>query len=139
MLPRQIVEKIERAREAQRGELVGMVYDLVYERLPTLADVYAAKHALEGKLARTPLVHSLSLSREMGFEAHLKLESLQPIGAFKVRGGVNLVSALTAEEKERGIIGASTGNHGQSLAYWRTGRGWRGRGASSRCRRGLTR
>jgi threonine dehydratase len=57
------------------------------------------------------------MSRELGFEAHLKLENLQPIGAFKVRGGVNLCSTLTEEERGRGIIGASTGNHGQSLAY----------------------
>jgi threonine dehydratase len=57
------------------------------------------------------------LSRELGFEAHLKLENLQPIGAFKVRGGVYLASTLSDEERARGIIGASTGNHGQSLAY----------------------
>jgi threonine dehydratase len=53
----------------------------------------------------------------MGFEAYLKLENLQPIGAFKVRGGVYLASTLSEEERARGIIGASTGNHGQSLAY----------------------
>jgi threonine dehydratase len=57
------------------------------------------------------------MSRELGFEAYLKLENLQPIGAFKVRGGVNLCASLTDEERKRGIIGASTGNHGQSLAY----------------------
>ena len=57
------------------------------------------------------------LSRELGFEAYLKLENLQPIGAFKVRGGVYLASTLSEEERARGIIGASTGNHGQSLAY----------------------
>jgi len=48
---------------------------------------------------------------------YLKLESATPIGAFKVRGGINLISQLTAEERERGVITASTGNHGQSVAY----------------------
>jgi threonine dehydratase len=94
-----------------------MIYDRVIERLPTLADVYRAKHVIEGKLPRTPLLQSPALSRELGFEAHVKLESLQPIGAFKVRGGVYLAASLTEDEKRRGIIGASTGNHGQSLAY----------------------
>ena len=72
---------------------------------------------LERYLPRTPLQHNLALSRELGCEAYVKLENLQPIGAFKVRGGVYLASTLSKEERERGIIGASTGNHGQSLAY----------------------
>jgi threonine dehydratase len=53
----------------------------------------------------------------LGFQLYLKLENCQPIGAFKVRGGLNLVSSLTAEERARGVITASTGNHGQSIAY----------------------
>jgi threonine dehydratase len=72
---------------------------------------------LENYLPRTPLQHNLTLSRELGCQAYLKLENLQPIGAFKVRGGVYLASTLSDEERRRGIIGASTGNHGQSLAY----------------------
>src|SRR5438067_1791893 len=52
-----------------------------------------------------------------GAEVFVKHENHQPVGAFKVRGGVNLVSQLSAEERERGVISASTGNHGQSLAY----------------------
>ena len=47
----------------------------------------------------------------------VKHENHQPVGAFKVRGGVNLVSQLTADERQRGVIAASTGNHGQSVAY----------------------
>ena len=62
-------------------------------------------------------MHSPYLSRMLGFEAHLKLENLQPIGAFKVRGGTYSAATLDAEQRTRGIIGASTGNHGQSLAY----------------------
>jgi threonine dehydratase len=68
-------------------------------------------------LPRTPLLFNRALSRELGCEAYLKLENLQPIGAFKVRGGVYLGSTLSDDERARGIIGASTGNHGQSLAY----------------------
>jgi len=62
-------------------------------------------------------VNSPSLSRRLGFEAYVKCENLQHIGAFKVRGGVHLVSRLSEEEKRRGVITASTGNHGQSIAY----------------------
>ncbi|MDP9180545.1 MAG: pyridoxal-phosphate dependent enzyme [Chloroflexota bacterium] len=57
------------------------------------------------------------MSRELGFEAYLKLENLQPIGAFKVRGGINLCASLTEDERARCIVSASTGNHGQALAY----------------------
>lgn len=117
ILPNELVAKIERLRESLSRQAVGMVYDRCIERLPGLAEVYRAKHVLENYLPRTPLQHNLALSRELGFEVHLKLENLQPIGAFKVRGGVYLASTLTEEERARGIIGASTGNHGQSLAY----------------------
>lgn len=116
ILPDELSAKIERFTAVREG-VAGMVYDRRIESLPTLADVYRAKHLLEPHLKPTPFVHSPALSRELGFEAHLKLENLQPIGAFKVRGGVNLAAGLSDEERERGIIGASTGNHGQSLAY----------------------
>lgn len=82
----------------------------------TLNDVYKARRIVSKYLPRTPLVKSPSLSRRLGFEAYVKCENLQPIGAFKVRGGVHLVSRLS-EEKRRGVITASTGNHGQSIAY----------------------
>jgi threonine dehydratase len=117
ILPNELVAKIERLRESLSRQAVGMVYDRRIERLPGLAQVYRAKHVIERYLPRTPLLHNLPLSRELGFEAYLKLENLQPIGAFKVRGGVYLASTLSEEERARGIIGASTGNHGQSLAY----------------------
>jgi threonine dehydratase len=117
ILPDELVAKIERVCQTLNRDAVGMVYDRRIERLPGLAEVYRAKHVLERYLPRTPLLHNLPLSRELGFEAYLKLENLQPIGAFKVRGGVYLASTLSEEERARGIIGASTGNHGQSLAY----------------------
>lgn len=68
-------------------------------------------------LPRTPLYHYPSLSRMLGFEAYVKHENHLPVGAFKVRGGINLVSNLSEEERRRGVIAASTGNHGQSVAY----------------------
>lgn len=117
ILPDELRAKCERVRAAGHRDPVGMVYDRNYDRLPTLADVYRARHVLEGQLPPTPLLRNLAMSRELGFEAYLKLESLQPIGAFKVRGGVNLCATLADDERRRGIIGASTGNHGQSLAY----------------------
>ncbi len=85
--------------------------------LVTLNDVYKARRIVAKYLHRTPLVKSPILSKLLGFEAYVKCENLQPIGAFKVRGGVNLVSRLSEEEKRRGVITASTGNHGQSIAY----------------------
>jgi len=83
----------------------------------TLNDVYKARKVVSKYLTRTPLVTSPILSKRLGFEAYVKCENLQPIGAFKVRGGVYLVSKLSEEEKRRGVITASTGNHGQSIAY----------------------
>ena len=83
------------ARGSGDRDAVGMIYDRMIERMPTIADVYRAKHVIEQKLPRTPLLHSPALSRELGFEAYVKLESLQPIGAFKVRGGVYLAATLS--------------------------------------------
>ena len=83
----------------------------------TLHDVYKARRIVNRYLPRTPLATSPILSKRLGFEAYVKCENLQPIGVFKVRGGVNLVSKLSEEEKRRGVITASTGNHGQSIAY----------------------
>ncbi len=117
ILPRELDEKLDRARRVDHPDAVGMVYDRCIERWPTLADVYRAKHAIERYLKPTPLVHNPHLSRLLGCEAYLKLENLQPIGVFKVRGGVNLAASLSEQDSGRGIVGASTGNHGQSLAY----------------------
>jgi len=116
--PPELAEKMERVCAAMlRENVAAMVYDRRIEQLPTVADAYRAKHLLEPHLQPTPLVRNAVMSRELGFEAYLKLENLQPIGAFKVRGGVYLSLSMTEEERARGIIGASTGNHGQSLAY----------------------
>jgi len=118
VLPPELQAKVDWIIETGfRDSPVGMVYDRRIEQLPTIADVYRAKHLLEAHLKPTPLVHNPVISRELGIEVHLKLENLQPIGAFKVRGGVYLAASMSEDERARGIIGASTGNHGQSLAY----------------------
>jgi threonine dehydratase len=85
--------------------------------VPTFADVLAAAAAIRPHLAPTPLYHHPLLDRAVGLEVLVKHENHQPTGAFKVRGGINLVSRLDEVERARGIIAASTGNHGQSLAF----------------------
>lgn len=84
---------------------------------PTFRDILQAKKRIAPFLLRTPLHHYESLSEILGFDAYIKHENFQPTGSFKVRGGINLVSQLTPEERARGVITASTGNHGQSIAY----------------------
>ncbi len=84
---------------------------------PTLADIYAARQVVYRHLKPTPLLRSAALDRLLGTETVVKCENLLPTGAFKVRGGLNLISRLSPEEKQRGVITASTGNHGQSVAF----------------------
>ena len=84
---------------------------------PRLADVVAARDRIRKYLAPTPLRNYPSLDRITGAEVWVKHDNLLPTGAFKVRGGVNLISQLDAETRARGVIAASTGNHGQSVAY----------------------
>ena len=68
-------------------------------------------------VSRTPLHHYLSLDKLIGAEVYVKHENHQRLGAFKIRGGINLVAQLTREQKAAGVISASTGNHGQSIAH----------------------
>jgi threonine dehydratase len=84
---------------------------------PTLADVLEARRRIAPHLSPTPLYAYPVLSDLVGAEVYVKHENHLPTGAFKVRGGVNLVSQLDAETRERGVVAASTGNHGQSVAY----------------------
>ncbi|HEV2109625.1 MAG TPA: threonine/serine dehydratase [Thermomicrobiales bacterium] len=85
--------------------------------IPTLRDVYQARAVIERFLVPTPLLQPLALAERLGCELFVKCENLQPIGAFKVRGGINLLSQLSESERARGVVTASTGNHGQSIAY----------------------
>ena len=84
---------------------------------PTFNDVLAARDFVGQYLPRTPLVRVEKLSEMLGCDYYAKLENLQPVGAFKVRGGVNLVGTASDQEKRAGLVSASTGNHGQSIAY----------------------
>src|SRR5687768_17203809 len=85
--------------------------------VPTLADVLEARRRISPHLRPTPLFEYAGLSELVGAEIFVKHENHQPVGAFKVRGGVNLVAQLSDDERERGVIAASTGNHGQSIAF----------------------
>lgn len=83
----------------------------------TLDDVRAAAARIAPHLRPTPLYPYPGLDRLVGASVWVKHENHQPVGAFKVRGGVNLVAQLTQAERRSGLIAASTGNHGQSVAY----------------------
>jgi threonine dehydratase len=86
-------------------------------RPPGFADVLEARRRIAPYLRPTPLFGYEALSELVGTEVRVKHENHQPVGAFKVRGGVNLVAQLSPGERARGVIAASTGNHGQSVAY----------------------
>ncbi len=83
---------------------------------PGFADVLAARRVIAAFLRPTPVVRSHALDRLLGCSAFVKCENANPTRAFKIRGGINLVSRLTPDERRRGVIAASTGNHGQSVA-----------------------
>jgi threo-3-hydroxy-L-aspartate ammonia-lyase len=83
---------------------------------PSFADVEAAARRLSGVAHRTPLVTSRMLDELLGTHVVLKAEGFQRMGAFKFRGAYNAISQLTADERERGVVTASSGNHGQALA-----------------------
>ena len=83
---------------------------------PTLGDVYRARKTIAGHIPRTPLQYSAGLSQLLEAEVHLKRDDQLPLGAFKSRGGINMLAGLTEQERKRGVITASTGNHGQSIA-----------------------
>src|SRR3954451_20473537 len=84
-------------------------------RAPTLADVYAARPRVRRIVRPTPLMRHPLLDAETGLDILVKHENHNPTGAFKVRGGVNLIGSLSGDER-RGVITATTGNHGQSIA-----------------------
>lgn len=85
--------------------------------LPTLRDVMAAQVVVRRYLPPTPLHRYPVLDALLDAEVYIKHENYQPIGAFKVRGGINFMARLPSAERARGVVTASTGNHGQSIAY----------------------
>ena len=85
--------------------------------LPTFTDVLLARQIIAPYLRATPLYHYQGLSDAVGAQVWVKHENHNPTGAFKVRGGVNFMAQLSPERRQLGVITASTGNHGQSVAY----------------------
>ena len=86
-------------------------------RIPTLGDVLRARQVVSRYLPRTPLHYYPRLSEMLDAEVHLKHENHQALGAFKARGGINTMHNLGDEDRRRGVVTASTGNHAQAIAY----------------------
>lgn len=85
--------------------------------LVELSDIIKAQQTIAGYVHRTPIMSSASLGRRMGVNLYFKVEVFQKTGAFKVRGALNKLHNLRDEEKKRGVITVSSGNHAQGLAY----------------------
>jgi threonine dehydratase len=86
-------------------------------------DVLAAREAIGGRLHRTPMLSSATLGERTGARVFLKAELLQRTGSFKPRGVLNTLASLSPEERRRGVIGISAGNHAQAVAYGAAGEG----------------
>src|SRR5918998_3433602 len=84
---------------------------------PTIDDIRAAAKRIDGAVIKTPMLMSRTLSEIIGAEVWLKFENLQFTGAFKERGALNKLLQLTDDERARGVIAASAGNHAQAVAY----------------------
>lgn len=93
----------------------------------TLHEIEAARERIRQEIYLSPARHSAGLSEVTGQQVFLKLDNLQRTGAFKERGALNRILLLTAEEKQRGVIAASAGNHAQAVAYHATRNGIRSR------------
>jgi threonine dehydratase len=85
-------------------------------RIPDITDLLKARRLLEGRVRRTPLEYSYPLSELTGSRVYLKLENWQHANSFKIRGAVNKMFSLSEDERSRGVITASSGNHAQGLA-----------------------
>src|SRR5436305_4017454 len=84
---------------------------------PTIDDIRTAAERIKGAVIRTPMLVSRTLSDVIGAEVWLKYENLQFTAAYKERGALNKLLQLSAEERARGVIAASAGNHAQAVAY----------------------
>jgi len=83
----------------------------------TLDLICKAQHRLRGLVHRTPLIHSATLSEHLGAPTYLKLELLQKTGSFKPRGAFNRILEMSPDERKRGVVAVSGGNHAQGVAY----------------------
>lgn len=86
-------------------------------RLPTYADVEAAARRIAGVAHRTPVMTSRTANERTGAELFFKCENLQRSGAFKFRGALNAIRSLPADQRTRGVVAFSSGNHAQAIAY----------------------
>ncbi|MGB7135916.1 MAG: pyridoxal-phosphate dependent enzyme, partial [Acidobacteriaceae bacterium] len=93
----------------------------------SLQAIEAARERIREEIYLSPARHSAGLSEMTGQQVYLKLDNLQRTGAFKERGALNRILQLTGEEKKRGVIAASAGNHAQAVAYHATRHGIRAR------------
>jgi threonine dehydratase len=84
---------------------------------PTIDDIRTARTHVYAALQPTPLLRHPLLAGQLGADVWVKHENHNPTGAFKVRGGLNLIARLSPEDRARGVISATTGNHGQSIAF----------------------
>ena len=84
---------------------------------PSLVDVFSAHRQIKATIIKTPIIRSTGLTKSVGSKVVLKLESLQVTGSFKIRGATNTILSLSDEEKVRGVITISSGNHGRAVAY----------------------
>lgn len=89
----------------------------------SLDDVRAARRRIASRIRRTPLIRSTHMGRLLGVDVYFKLESLQETGSFKVRGALTRIDALTEEEKRRGVVTLSAGNHAQAVSWAATAAG----------------
>ncbi|MFB0565556.1 MAG: threonine/serine dehydratase [Candidatus Aminicenantaceae bacterium] len=87
------------------------------QKRPTFKDILEARNIISQYLEKTPLHYYPQLNQLLDAKVYIKHENYLPTGAFKARGGINLISHLTREQRERGVITASTGNHALSIAY----------------------
>jgi threonine dehydratase len=89
----------------------------IWDTTVALADIHAARDRIAKEVIRTPLVFSEAASKRAGMPVYLKLESLQRTGTFKVRGALSKVTSLPPADRQRGMVCASSGNHGLGVAY----------------------
>jgi threonine dehydratase len=89
----------------------------------TLDAIHEARKRISGDIYYSPCSHSTSISKVTGHPVYLKLENLQKTGAFKERGALNKILTLTAQEREKGVVAASAGNHAQGVAFHASARG----------------
>src|SRR5947207_8507085 len=96
---------------------LGVTISRMSEELVTIDSIRAARERIKGAVYRSPCPYSLGLSRLCGSQIYCKLDHLQLTGSFKERGARNKLLLLSDEEKKRGVIAASAGNHALGLAY----------------------